>query len=85
VHSVRHTLRVTRSNVSCGETTAIERATRKVWHFFRAQKIRKDFEVKCEIFKCDLNDVKQVKKLAEFAKKEFSNWRTCMRNMIKNM
>jgi len=45
-----------------------------------AQKIRKDFDVKCEIFKCDLSDVKQVKKLAEFAKKEFSNWNLLINN-----
>ena len=36
-----------------------------------AQKIRQDFAVKCETFQCDLQDVQQTKKLAEFAKENF--------------
>ena len=39
-----------------------------------AKKITKEFSVRCEIFQCDLQDVKQAKKLADFTKKNFSNW-----------
>ena len=45
-----------------------------------AKKITKDFAVNCEIFKCDLGDVKQAKKLADFAKKKFSNWNLLVNN-----
>lgn len=42
--------------------------------------ISKKFGVKCEIFKCDLSDAKQAKKLAEFVRKNFSNWNLLINN-----
>ena len=45
-----------------------------------AKKIQKDFGVSCEVFKCDLTDVKQAKKLAEFTKKKFPNWNLLVNN-----
>ncbi len=45
-----------------------------------AKKIQKDFGVSCEVFKCDLIDSKQAKKLAEFTKKKFPNWNLLVNN-----
>lgn len=45
-----------------------------------AQKIKKEFAVRCEIFKCDLQDVKQVKKLADFTKKQLPHWNLLINN-----
>ena len=45
-----------------------------------AKKITKEFSVRCEIFQCDLQDVKQAKKLADFTKKNFSNWNLLINN-----
>ena len=42
--------------------------------------IAKKFAVKCEIFKCDLKDQNQTKKLAQFVKKNFSNWNLLINN-----
>lgn len=44
-----------------------------------AKKIQK-FGVSCEIFKCDLTDINQAKKLAEFTKKKFPNWNLLVNN-----
>lgn len=45
-----------------------------------AQKIRDDFAVRCEVFQCDLQDVKQTKKLAKFVKENFLNWNLLVNN-----
>jgi pteridine reductase len=42
--------------------------------------IEKKFRVKCETFCCDLEDVKQTKKLAAFMVKNFSNWNLLVNN-----
>ena len=44
------------------------------------KEITKKFAVKCEIFKCDLSDVSQTKKLAEFAKDNFPSWNLLINN-----
>lgn len=45
-----------------------------------AAEIEKKFAVKCEVFKCDLTKQDQVKKLAEFVKKNSSNWNLLINN-----
>jgi len=45
-----------------------------------AAEIEKKFAVKCEIFKCDLTKQDQVKKLAEFMKKNSANWNLLINN-----
>lgn len=45
-----------------------------------SKKIRDDFDVKCEIFYCDLCDVKQVRQLVEFTKNNFPNWNLLINN-----
>lgn len=45
-----------------------------------AAEISKKFAVKAEIFKCDLRDQKQTKKLAEFVRKNFLNWNLLVNN-----
>jgi pteridine reductase len=44
------------------------------------KEIEKKFAVKCGIFGADLADPKQVKKLADFVKKNFSNWNLLINN-----
>ena len=39
-----------------------------------SQEIKKNFQVKCEIFQCDLFDLEQTKKLARFVKENFPDW-----------
>lgn len=45
-----------------------------------ATKISKKFNVKCAIFKADLRDLEQTKKLAEFVRKNSSNWNLLVNN-----
>jgi pteridine reductase len=45
-----------------------------------ATEIDKKFKVKCAIFKADLRDLEQTKKLAEFVKKNSSNWNLLINN-----
>ena len=45
-----------------------------------AMEIDKKFKVKCAIFKADLRDLEQTKKLAEFVKKNSSNWNLLVNN-----
>lgn len=45
-----------------------------------AAEIGKKFKVKCDIFKADLRDTKQTKKLADFVKKNSTNWNLLINN-----
>jgi NAD(P)-dependent dehydrogenase (short-subunit alcohol dehydrogenase family) len=45
-----------------------------------AKKIIQDFGVKCEIFQCNLQDVEQTKKLAEFSIKKFPHLNLLVNN-----
>ncbi len=45
-----------------------------------SKEIVKKFGVKCDIFKADLRDEKQAKKLAKFVQKNFPNWRLLINN-----
>jgi len=45
-----------------------------------AAEIGEKFKVKCVIFKADLRDLEQTKKLAEFVKKNSSNWNLLINN-----
>lgn len=45
-----------------------------------ATEISHKFSVQCEIFQCDLNEISQVKELAEFTKKTFPHWNLLINN-----
>ncbi len=45
-----------------------------------AREISEKFNVRCEIFSCDLSDVTQTKNLAEFMVKNFPNWNLLINN-----
>jgi len=45
-----------------------------------SQEIKKKYLVKCEIIAGDLNDISQVKNIAEFMIKKFSNWNLLINN-----
>jgi pteridine reductase len=45
-----------------------------------AAEIIKKYRVKCDIFKADISDLKQVKKLADFTKKNSKNWSLLINN-----
>ncbi len=45
-----------------------------------SKEIVKKFDVKCKIFKADLRDEKQTKKLAEFVRGNFPNWNLLVNN-----
>lgn len=45
-----------------------------------SEEISKKFKVRCEIFACDLANLDETKKLAEFMSKNFSNWNLLINN-----